>query len=139
MNYKSIIDVETIASASGATNVLVEENGSLKKIAGSKIGGGNNKVILAWYEKDEDYNIVNFGSNTNYTELLELYNSHTPFAAHCLSYRPKIEGEDMYVYNIDLYSMRIPYDLSSVILGFKETEFTFHSDDTLTVFEGGNA
>ena len=51
MNYKSIIDVETMAKASEATNVLVEENGSLKKIAGSKIGGSNITAILAWYTK----------------------------------------------------------------------------------------
>ena len=48
VNYKKIVDVDVLAEASESTNVLVEENGSLKKVPASAVGGGGveNNVIL---------------------------------------------------------------------------------------------
>lgn len=46
-NYKSIIDVESVAQATEEMNVLVEDGGSLKKVpAGGMIGGGGDGVTL---------------------------------------------------------------------------------------------
>ena len=135
MNYKSIIDVETMAKASEATNVLVEEAGSLKKIAGSKIGGSNITAILAWYTKDENHEIINHGTNMTYDKLLEIITNHTPFLANCISYRENSSS----IYNIDFYSLTLSEDQSYIELIFEETIFTFSSDGAVSVFEGGNA
>lgn len=46
-NYKSIIDVESVAQATEEMNVLVEDSGSLKKVpAGGMIGGGGNMCVI---------------------------------------------------------------------------------------------
>lgn len=45
-NYRKITDVEVLAEASESTNVLVEENGSLKKMAMANMGGGNGSVAF---------------------------------------------------------------------------------------------
>lgn len=46
-NYKSIIDVESVAQATEEMNVLVEDAGSLKKVpAGGMIGGSGDGVTL---------------------------------------------------------------------------------------------
>lgn len=50
-NYKSIIDVESVAQATEEMNVLVEDAGSLKKVpAGGMIGGnGGAKMLVINY------------------------------------------------------------------------------------------
>jgi hypothetical protein len=63
-NYRNIVDVDVLDKASEATNVLVEEGGSLKKMAMANMGGGNGSVAFIkhtesdWLE-DGTYNFVN--------------------------------------------------------------------------------
>lgn len=40
-NYKKIADVTTVTETTENMNVLIEDNGLLKKISATKIGGGN--------------------------------------------------------------------------------------------------
>ena len=41
VNYKKITDVESVSSTTETMNVLVEDNGSLKKVPAANMGGGN--------------------------------------------------------------------------------------------------
>lgn len=51
-NYKSIVDIESVAEATESMNVLVEDAGSLKKVpAGGMIGGsGSGKMLVINYK-----------------------------------------------------------------------------------------
>lgn len=52
--YKKIVDVETVAEATENMNVLVEENGALKKINIAGVGGGGGGIATAIW-KDSNY------------------------------------------------------------------------------------
>ena len=51
-NYKKIVDVDVLAEASESTNVLVEENGSLKKVPASAVGGSGGNDYVIEFEMD---------------------------------------------------------------------------------------
>ena len=51
-NYKRITDVDVLTEASEVTNVLVEENGSLKKVPASSLGGGNGNFLIIRYKME---------------------------------------------------------------------------------------
>lgn len=55
-NFKSIADVEVIAEPAESANVLIEENGVIKKTPKSAIGGASNtsvgELAVAWGSDD---------------------------------------------------------------------------------------
>lgn len=77
-NYKSIVDIESVAEATESMNVLVEDAGSLKKVpAGGMIGGGSGKTLIINY-KDvsapkglNDLATGTFTANMTYAEFNE--------------------------------------------------------------------
>ena len=83
-NYRKITDVEVLAEASESTNVLVEENGALKKMAMANMGGGNGSVaFIKWRESDdfpngpydfinpEDFSVIEPATNSKVRQAIE--------------------------------------------------------------------
>lgn len=79
-NYKSIIDVESVAQATEEMNVLVEDGGSLKKVpAGGMIGGSDGaKMLVISYKNEametslEDMPSGVYSANMTYEEFCSL-------------------------------------------------------------------
>lgn len=81
-NYKSIVDIESVAEATESMNVLVEDAGSLKKVpAGGMIGGGSGnfcfidgvEVAAPPKASQATFPNANFTASMSYGELKELY------------------------------------------------------------------
>lgn len=127
-NYKNIVDVETLNQTSEATNVLVEEAGSLRKIPSSKIGGGNSKTIVF-----NHYDTWSNDSNVTYEEFEELYNNN---GFETIIVKEYSEDDDSY----EFYYCGSIYHMSEggYCLGFRNWgyEMIFYPDGTIEV--GGN-
>ena len=67
VNYKKITDVESVSSTTETMNVLVEDNGSLKKVPAANIGGGGSS-IGGIFVFEEDGN-GNYTANMTFEEL----------------------------------------------------------------------
>ena len=70
-NFKSIADVEVVAEPTESANVLIEENGIIKKAPKTAVGGGADAVIIQYDRGTEEvfitpdaYNIL-FDAFTN--------------------------------------------------------------------------
>lgn len=78
-NYKSIVDIESVAEATESMNVLVEDAGSLKKVpAGGMIGGGSGKTLIINYKEEavppkglDSLATGTFTANMTYAEFSE--------------------------------------------------------------------
>lgn len=127
--YKKIIDVETVAEASEATNVLVEEAGSLKKIPSSKIGGGSSKTII--FKFHDNWNIE---PNVTYEEFEELYNNGDIETMMVKSYNAEEDSYSFY-YNSSVY--RMPEGGFCFSFRNWDLEMCFYPDGSLEA--GGNA
>lgn len=55
-NFKSIADVEVVAEPAESANVLIEENGEIKKAPKTAVGGANEKydAIINYEYRDSD-------------------------------------------------------------------------------------
>ena len=61
-NFKSIADVEVVAEPTESANVLIEENGVIKRVHKDEVGGGVKKeLIYEW----------NFSADDEVTEIIE--------------------------------------------------------------------
>lgn len=81
-NYKSIVDIESVAEATESMNVLVEDAGSLKKVpAGGMIGGGSGNfcfidgVESETIPKGSAAPSYTYTSTMTYNELVNLINN----------------------------------------------------------------
>lgn len=50
--FKSIADVEVVEKPSDTANVLIEENGIVKKAPKTAVGGADEKTYYIWHTKD---------------------------------------------------------------------------------------
>jgi hypothetical protein len=56
-NFKSIADVEVVAEPTESANVLIEENGEVKKAPKTAVGGANKWDAVIEYYNDDDFYI----------------------------------------------------------------------------------
>lgn len=56
-NFKSIADVEVVAEPTESANVLIEEDGVIKKAPKTAVGGGNTEwdAVIEYYSDDDYY------------------------------------------------------------------------------------
>lgn len=56
-NFKSIADVEVVAEPTESANVLIEEDGVIKKAPKTAVGGGNTEwdAVIEYYSDDDFY------------------------------------------------------------------------------------
>ena len=86
-NYKKISEIETVTEVTESMNVLIEDNGVLKKVSsGGNIGGGGVKTIVLVqdsYAPGEGYNnttrICTCETGETYEDVLNYFNEETPF------------------------------------------------------------
>ena len=73
-NYKKLTEVDLINQASEQTNIIIEDNGSLKKIPAKAMGGGDKIVFFSVSELDTSSNgeeiDINYCSST-FNEIKE--------------------------------------------------------------------
>ena len=67
-NFKSIADVEVVAEPTESANVLIEENGVIKKAPKTAVGGGGETLVIAfnsnnWVEEYDGYEIISAPDN----------------------------------------------------------------------------
>ena len=60
-NFKSIADVEVVAEPTESANVLIEENGVIKKAPKTAVGGGETLVIA--FNSDDSSEIISAPNN----------------------------------------------------------------------------
>ena len=80
-NFKSIADVEVVAEPTESANVLIEEDGIIKKAPKTAVGGGNGPLVLTfndqvWVDEYEGYEIISAPDNL-YEIIKEAYNNMT--------------------------------------------------------------
>lgn len=84
MDFKKLSDVEVVAEPSNAANVLIEENGVIKKAPKTAVGGGSGDIVVFavdhYMEMDYDSTIINgrryingATCNKTFEEVVELY------------------------------------------------------------------
>ena len=61
-NFKSIADVEVVAEPAESANVLIEENGVIKKAPKTAVGGAGETLVIAF----NGNNWVNYGDYSGY-------------------------------------------------------------------------
>jgi hypothetical protein len=77
-NFKSIADVEVVAEPTESANVLIEENGVIKKAPKTAVGGGSNNGLLAiFYDFSQGYEPISAPDNL-YEILDESLKNMTP-------------------------------------------------------------
>ena len=54
-NFKSIADVEVVAEPADTANVLIEENGVIKKAPKTAVGGGTKVITYRWEADGDEY------------------------------------------------------------------------------------
>lgn len=72
VNYKKITDVESVSSTTETMNVLVEDNGSLKKVPAANMGGGSGGSIGGIFvltSITDSYGNTTYSANMTYEEL----------------------------------------------------------------------
>lgn len=139
-NYKSIIDVESVAQATEEMNVLVEDAGSLKKVpAGGMIGGsGGAKMLVISYKNEvtevslDDMPSGVYSANMTYEEFCDLtFNGELAGATLYIVGNGEInyltlEGVDTY-YSPDINLYFRNYDMG-------QKHLIFHNDNTITEY-----
>ena len=59
MEFKRLSDVEVVAEPTESANVLIEENGVIKKAPKTAVGGGDKwDVVIEWYDTDDDNHLT---------------------------------------------------------------------------------
>ena len=71
VNYKKITDVESVSSTTETMNVLVEDNGSLKKVPAANMGVGSGSIggIFVLTGITDSYGNTTYSANMTYEEL----------------------------------------------------------------------
>jgi hypothetical protein len=77
-NYKKIADVTTVTETTENMNVLIEDNGLLKKISATKVGGGNNGGGNNVFIITTDSGHSDAQTNMDFATLEEAYYSGNP-------------------------------------------------------------
>lgn len=140
-NYKSIIDVESVAQATEEMNVLVEDGGSLKKVpAGGMIGGSGGAKMLVISYKEEAAAPVSLESMPS-----GVYSANMTYEEFCdLTFNGELAGVTLYIvengeisyftlegistyYSPDIYLYFRHYNMGSKTL-------IFHNDNTITEY-----
>jgi hypothetical protein len=70
-NFKSIVDVEVVAEPAESANVLIEENGVIKKAPKTAVGGGDWDAVIEvnWYD-DEDPKFMSGNYQSIYNKIM---------------------------------------------------------------------
>ena len=132
-NYKNIVDVEALAEASESTNVLVEENGSLKKVPAAAMGGGNGNFVCI--DGDTTSETLVWSASVTYQELLEMYNNMELSGIIIRMFRNSVDSSQLFsfvdsMYYVSNYSMfEIVYFESGAT---SASSLYFLSDGTIT-------
>ena len=73
-NFKSIADVKVVNEPSDSANVLIEENGEIKKAPKTAVGGGNTEwdAVIECDISGGDSRFVSGSYNTIYRKILAL-------------------------------------------------------------------
>lgn len=116
--YKKIVDVETVAEATENMNVLVEENGALKKVPSKEVGGGG-EVIVFTCDNDD-----NFTCNKTYAETEELLRNYCRAIVMFTGENILCEMDCIY-FSGDGY---IQFNSGS---DYMENSFNYHSDGSI--------
>ena len=135
-NFKSIVDVEVVAEPTETANVLIEENGIVKKAPKSVVGGGMGGSLM-----------VNVGSNgfdRTYDEIKEVLDNGGVVLMNMLNQTIEQEGgfiSDMVINQAwPLYfGMLIQTEFDGEVIGFIPTFETgdvpyLTSNNTVDVF-----
>ncbi len=130
----NILEAEVLEEASDIANVLVEEDGYLKKVPASVVGGGSCANILTICQ--DPNNSDNFTANMTFEEFANKL-QHGAIAGSMLSIIDGSYGR-MMTYNsqwinVDNYPDYIT--LHFVAGGYEETEMQFNSDNTIVHVE----
>ena len=117
-NFKSIADVEVVAEPTESANVLIEEDGVIKKAPKTAVGGAGGANIITYISKD--HALYKDGKVVDYNDILADWESGAVL---------RIKFEDTYEPDDILYA---------TIIGFGAR----HTDDGSwkeVYFAGGNA
>ena len=70
-NFKSIADVEVVTEPTESANVLIEENGIIKKAPKSAVGGGSGEELFITFDSYNDDTIA--ATEDLYNKIVEMY------------------------------------------------------------------
>ena len=77
-NFKSIADVDIVAEPAKSANVLIEENGVIKKAPKTAVGGSGNgsETVIIFTESNNLFGVP--APDGLYEKLQDLFNNHIP-------------------------------------------------------------
>jgi hypothetical protein len=120
-NFKSIADVEVVAEPAESANVLIEENGVIKKAPKTAVGGGETLVIAFngnnWVEAYSGYEIISapdnlyevakeMFENLTYVNIVGCNTSGTNYGELAFFQVQRIYKEDdYYILDLNYYSV----------------------------------
>jgi hypothetical protein len=110
LEFKKLSEVTVAEEVSDAANLLVEDNGEIKRISKKGIGGGSaGGIVVFTYLGDEEWSC----SHT-FTEFAEMYDNLTLNIVQI-----RVLSEDRYFF--DRVTEIVPYNSSSVVVSIGDT------------------
>ena len=124
MEFKKLSDVEVVAEPSESANVLIEENGVIKKVHKDEVGGGSKKELIYEWNFSADDEVFEIIENVNEDiSWLAYKTENADFEIEYITYQTYCDVED----NIGMYpdgeqkniinSTNIPYESSFYSVG----------------------
>ena len=142
-NFKSIVDVEVVAEPTETANVLIEENGIVKKAPKSAVGGGMGGSLMVKTLVDQEAGTTSF--DRTYDEIKEVLDNGGVVLLNQLPTIIALEGgfaPDMVINSSwPLYfGMLVETENDGEVIGFMPTFETeevpyLKSDNTIGMFE----
>ena len=85
-NFKSIADVEIVAEPSKSANVLIEENGEIKRAPKTAVGGAGGGLYVSFYSDEWKLTYV---PDDLYNTIKEMYSTKIFTPVNLMSYDQK--------------------------------------------------
>lgn len=96
-NFKSIADVEVVTEPTESANVLIEENGIIKKAPKTAVGGGGGEELFITWDDYNDNPIV-AATDDLYNKIVEMY--ETGHFRNITLYNHNERGNQIYTYTM---------------------------------------
>lgn len=92
MEFKRLADVDIVETANDTDKVLIEQNGEIKRVPKTEVGGSGGNTLIITHAAITDPTITDFIFNANMTltEAIEAFNKQE--LTNCIVYAATPEG-----------------------------------------------
>lgn len=133
-NFKSIADVEVIAEPSESANVLIEENGELKKAPKTVVGGAKEEwdLVIEYDSRNDGLPVIKSGSAQQAYNKAQEGLEPKILLIYTHEYYETMRNVTSSFYEVCFYSDLQTDDLLHIWIDYRNIHFRVLADNTVT-------